>query len=487
MVGNIGGRLYQNSTVMLTMLKALRQDIKSIVTEMGGAREEYTGELDRILTPLPGVSFFTILPGAIKMLRKLRTARKSLDTFLRENPEWCLAQCQRIKLMQNKEELSFFYKEYETRVADTFWRVYATFLHYGAITGKLRGELIEMVGTDDADIMLSNTSRYDELLPSLGPLVGLSELVRGEKSREEYLEQWGHRGPLEAEIAVPRPLEDPGWLDKQLKSFAESAVNVEAMLSEQRASFNAAWERLCQHYPGKANKLRQRLEKVAEANRIREAVRSEFTRLVLVARTWALRAGDLTGTGDDIFFLTRNEIVQLLHGTDTATTCIPARRRMYEKYKALPNYPLLIRGRFDPFQWAADPDRDQHVYDSSGLLQETKIKAPSENIILGMAGSAGRVEGTVRKLDTPDEWDSFITGEILVTSQTNIGWTIIFPKVAAIVTDIGAPLSHAAIVARELGIPAVVNCGDATTRLRTGDRIRVDGSQGTIEILETAE
>ena len=68
--------------------------------------------------------------------------------------------------------------------------------------------------------------------------------------------------------------------------------------------------------------------------------------------------------------------------------------------------------------------------------------------------------------------------------STNIGWTPLIPRVAAIVTDLGAPLSHAAIVARELGIPAVVGCGDAKMRLRTGDRVRVDGGQGLVEILE---
>jgi pyruvate,water dikinase len=58
---------------------------------------------------------------------------------------------------------------------------------------------------------------------------------------------------------------------------------------------------------------------------------------------------------------------------------------------------------------------------------------------------------------------------------------------AAVVTDVGAPLSHAAIVARELGIPAVVGCGNATMRLRTGDRVRVDGSAGTVEVLPVSE
>jgi pyruvate,water dikinase len=88
-----------------------------------------------------------------------------------------------------------------------------------------------------------------------------------------------------------------------------------------------------------------------------------------------------------------------------------------------------------------------------------------------------------RLVDHPDKGQLFQQGEILVAVQTDVVWTLLFPRAAAVVTDVGAPLSHAAIVARELGIPAVVGCGDATTRIRTGDRIRVDGAQGTVEIL----
>ena len=75
------------------------------------------------------------------------------------------------------------------------------------------------------------------------------------------------------------------------------------------------------------------------------------------------------------------------------------------------------------------------------------------------------------------------SGEVLVTTITNVGWTPLFPRAAAVITDVGAPLSHAAIVARELGIPAVVGCGNATMRLRTGDLVRVDGTAGTVEVL----
>ena len=69
--------------------------------------------------------------------------------------------------------------------------------------------------------------------------------------------------------------------------------------------------------------------------------------------------------------------------------------------------------------------------------------------------------------------------------MTNVGWTPLFPRAGAVVTDIGGSLSHAAIVARELGIPAVVGCGDATIRLKTGDRVLVDGRRGVVEIVET--
>ena len=105
-------------------------------------------------------------------------------------------------------------------------------------------------------------------------------------------------------------------------------------------------------------------------------------------------------------------------------------------------------------------------------------------MIAGSPGSAGKVVGRVRLLESPEDGDQLEAGEILVAVQTDIAWTLLFPRAAAVVTDVGAPLSHAAIVARELGIPAVVGCGDASARLRTGDRVRVDGARGIVEILD---
>jgi pyruvate,water dikinase len=232
--------------------------------------------------------------------------------------------------------------------------------------------------------------------------------------------------------------------------------------------------------------MRRRIDQVGPRARLREDTRSEYARDRWVVRQFALRAGELTGLGDGIFFLSVAEMVDLLSGDGQAVDHIPLRRDTYERYKALPLYPPIIRGRFDPFQWAADPNRRSDLFDAQASLTSLAADPGRAGPIVGSPGSAGRVEGLVRRLERLDEGDQLQQGEILVTAQTNIGWTFLFPRSAAIVTDVGAPLSHAAIVARELGIPAVVGCGDATTRLRTGDRVRVDGGRGVVEILRAA-
>jgi len=488
LVGNISGRLYQNATVSVSVLAALGQDIKQQAKELGGVRQEYLDTMDQYMIPLAEASFFRILPRALQMRRKQKASLKNLDHYLAENPDWCRSLCQRIQATDEKAELlRILNEEALPRSTKAFWHNYATALRYGELVGKLRSELTDLVGAEDADALLSNVSRDGELLASLGPMVGLARVANGEMSRAAYLEKWGHRDALETETSVPRPFEDPHWLDQQLASFTQSPVDVEALLAAQQTTFSLAWERFQQRFPRQAKSMWRRLDNAAKAAYYREATRSESTRLIWVSRTWALQVGLLTDIGDDVFFLSLDELRNLLVGEETAVAYIPARRQTYERYKTLPPYPLVIRGRFDPIKWAADPDRRSDAFDSHGLLSKLAVKAPQENVILGMPGSAGQVEGFVRRLDFPEDGDQLRPGEILVTSQTNIGWTLFFPRAGAIVTDIGAPLSHAAIVARELGIPAVVNCGEATMRLHTGDHVRVNGSQGFVEILNRAE
>ena len=87
---------------------------------------------------------------------------------------------------------------------------------------------------------------------------------------------------------------------------------------------------------------------------------------------------------------------------------------------------------------------------------------------------------------TVDEFDDVTDGDILVCQMTNPAWVVLFTKIAGLVTDTGGTTSHPAVLSREFGIPAVIGTSDATHRIRTGDRIRVDGSAGVVEVLASA-
>jgi pyruvate,water dikinase len=108
---------------------------------------------------------------------------------------------------------------------------------------------------------------------------------------------------------------------------------------------------------------------------------------------------------------------------------------------------------------------------------------PDADEIRGVAASAGVVEGIARVLGDVSEIGDLREGEILVCPVTAPSWAPVFAKIKAAVSDIGGAMSHAAIVAREYGMPAVVGTGDATKRVRTGDTIRVDGDRGTVRVL----
>ncbi|WP_394329352.1 PEP-utilizing enzyme [Nocardiopsis sp. CNR-923] len=101
-------------------------------------------------------------------------------------------------------------------------------------------------------------------------------------------------------------------------------------------------------------------------------------------------------------------------------------------------------------------------------------------LVCGTPASAGTATGTVRVIREPAEFHRLETGDVLVCPYTNPSWTPLFQRAAAVVVDTGAAASHAAIVAREYGIPAVMGSGTGTTALVDGDRVTVDGSAGRV-------
>jgi pyruvate,water dikinase len=106
--------------------------------------------------------------------------------------------------------------------------------------------------------------------------------------------------------------------------------------------------------------------------------------------------------------------------------------------------------------------------------------------INGIGGSPGVVEGIARVVLREDQFDDVRAGDVLVCQMTNPAWVVLFTKIVGLVTDAGGTVSHPAVLSREFGIPAVVGTSVATEQIKNGDRIRIDGTTGVVEILAAA-
>jgi len=181
---------------------------------------------------------------------------------------------------------------------------------------------------------------------------------------------------------------------------------------------------------------------------------------------------------DDVMFLRYNELRGLIGSASAlpASDIVAARRAEREAQHRL--HPRDWVGTVTPSQLAFPylvnwgyPDR---------FYQK---QSDDTRLISGLGASAGVVEGIARVVRTIDEFDEVRDGDILVCQMTNPAWVVLFTKIAGLVTDTGGTTSHPAVLAREFGIPAVIGTSVATQRIATGDRVRIDGTAGQVEIL----
>ena len=479
--GRVGGRFYMNVTMSASLGRVAGISVRRFVR----LSEPVFGKLppppEIPLIRLPRWTVIRLMvPVFATTMRRARRNHKRLSEFVAAAPDRCDGLRAEV---QRADVPSALADAWHSQVQPFFLEAADMLSASGAVGARallaLPNRLAALVGEADAAILLSGQVAGDAQLASLGPLTGLAQLARGDINRATFARLYGHRGSHEIEVSVPRPAEDAGWIDRQLAAVKDTSRSAGDLLASQEVARRAVWDRLGQQ-PRKAAAARAIVTRWAQAVHAREGARSELARAFWLLRTWLLRAGELTAHGDDLFFLSLPEILEVLHGAESPLSAVPGRKATYEMYCALPPYPALIRGRFDPVRWAADPNRAAGYYDERGTI------APTDDTVTGLAGASGVAEGVARVISQVEDAAQLGDGEILVTTVTNIGWTPIFPRAGAVVTDVGAPLSHAAIVARELGIPAVVGCGNATTQLHSGDRIRVDGGKGTVEVLHRA-
>jgi pyruvate,water dikinase len=203
-----------------------------------------------------------------------------------------------------------------------------------------------------------------------------------------------------------------------------------------------------------------------------------------------LAAQGVIAEADDVFHLHHTEIDQALADVSLAWAAgspplggthfppiIAERKRMLKVLKDWSPPPAL-----GPVPEALNDPAVRMLWGITQERIESWLNPPADELV-GVAASSGVVEGTARVLTDVNQIGELREGEILVCPVTAPSWAPVFAKIRAAVSDIGGSMSHAAIVAREYGMPAVVGTGDATKRIRTGDTIRVDGDRGTVRVL----
>jgi pyruvate,water dikinase len=178
----------------------------------------------------------------------------------------------------------------------------------------------------------------------------------------------------------------------------------------------------------------------------------------------------------DVFWLRLDEL------DDMAASLDAGEPRLGNLAEAVEGRKMLWRGqrRVTPPQLLP---KDSWFMVFEGLMP-ARSEEQTGDTIKGTAGSGGQVTASARVLSGPEDFGQMQPGEVLVAAITTPAWTSLFAMAAAVVTDIGGPLSHSSIVAREYGIPAVLGTGVATRRIQSGENIRVDGDAGTVTLLD---
>ncbi|MDH3818448.1 MAG: PEP-utilizing enzyme, partial [Myxococcales bacterium] len=285
-----------------------------------------------------------------------------------------------------------------------------------------------------------------------------------------FLEDYGYRGIREAEIAAPRWAEDPTLMFAALRSHLGSTTEVDDRDRDLQRARQDAEDKLRKSVPFPLRpSVTKLLEVVQRFTRMREHLRGHVVEVLGMFRRIALEASrriearEPEAGPDAAFLLTLTEVRRVLYDENERVAIRVQRRRLeYERNQALPEPPTTFVG-FPP----AD----------AGVASTWKR-------LRGLAASRGVAEGRVRILRDSSQAANFEPGEVLVVAAADTGWAPLFLAASGVVTELGGPLSHAAIILREYGVPAVVNVMNVTRSLRDGDLVRIDGDAGTVEILD---
>ncbi|GAA3743714.1 pyruvate,water dikinase [Spinactinospora alkalitolerans] len=350
------------------------------------------------------------------------------------------------------------------------------------VTSEMGLALLDVADTirPHADVVVFLHRVVDEGREGDGFLNEMAGLVGGPEARDairSYLDTYGMRCVGEIDITRMRWSEQPAALVPailgNIKNFepGEGERRFERGLRESRRKEQELMARLraLPDGEGKAEETKRMIDRVRTFAGYREYPKYGMVSRYFVYKQALLREADrLARSGalredEDIFFLRFQELEEAVRTNDVDAELILERRETFRSYEALTPPRLLTS-------------------DGEAVTGRYRRDDAPPGALAGLPVSAGAVEGRVRVVTDMAQAD-LEAGDILVTAYTDPSWTPLFVTVAGLVTEVGGLMTHGAVIAREYGLPAVVGVEQATRRIRDGQRIRVHGTDGYVQIL----
>jgi phosphohistidine swiveling domain-containing protein len=304
---------------------------------------------------------------------------------------------------------------------------------------------------------------------------------------EPYQQEFGYKSIWSHELSFPTWRENPAPIVEAVRGYLVTDYDYPAALAAVKQDLEDAIAELMDGVPvgEDRDRLQQALDLSLRMNPLTpdhhfyiDQGANARLRLAAIAIGRKLAAAGVVDDAEDVVYLHYNELRLLIASPDAieAKALVSSRRDERER-----------QARVRPPEWLGTATEEALAFPYLSLwgFPEKFHREPPATVdeVSGLAASPGVVEGTARIVSSVDEFDQVQQGEILVCQMTNPAWVVLFTKIGALVTDAGGVASHPAVVAREFGIPAVVGTSIATERIATGDRVRVNGSSGLVEVL----
>ena len=303
---------------------------------------------------------------------------------------------------------------------------------------------------------------------------------------DAYQAEYGFKSMWAHEFAFKTWREDPAPVVEAVRGYLESDYDYPAEIAAVAKDLEAAKAECLDGVPSdKREALTQALDLSLRMNPLTpdhhfyiDQGTNARVRIVLVAIGRKLVAEGRLDDPEDVMYLKYNELRTLIAGSnsfDAAELVGDRRDAREEAYEIRPR------------DWVGTVTEEALAFPYLNLWafpEKVYRKPPSvEGEIHGLGASAGVSEGTARVVLSPEQFSEVQSDEIVICRMTSPAWVVLFTKISGLVTDAGGMASHPAVVSREFGIPAVVGTSDATRKIQSGDRVRVNGSTGVVEVL----